>query len=44
MQPLAKSSSQPRNPAELSNNNPTYKCGWLYKRGMLNNHIFSLKS
>ena len=34
MQPLTKSSSQPRNPTELLNNTPAYKCGWLNKRGM----------
>ncbi|CAF2893633.1 unnamed protein product [Rotaria sp. Silwood2] len=33
MQPLAKSSSQPRNPTESVTNAPAYKCGWLYKRG-----------
>ncbi|CAF0731502.1 unnamed protein product [Rotaria sp. Silwood1] len=33
MQPLAKSSSQPRNPTESLTNAPAYKCGWLYKRG-----------
>ncbi|CAF1049139.1 unnamed protein product [Adineta ricciae] len=33
MQPLAKTSSQPHNPAELLANSPATKSGWLYKRG-----------
>ena len=32
-QPLTKSTSQPRSPAEVSPSGPAYKCGWLYKRG-----------
>ncbi len=43
MQPLTKSSSQPRNPAESLNNTPACKCGWLYKRGMLFDY-FIIKS
>ncbi len=43
MQPLTKSSSQPRNPTESLNNTPACKCGWLYKRGMLFDY-FIIKS
>lgn len=35
MQPVTKNSSQPRRSAEqITNNLQSYKCGWLYKRGM----------
>ncbi|UJR25236.1 hypothetical protein I4U23_006588 [Adineta vaga] len=33
MQPLTITSSQQRSPSELSTNTPSYKSGWLYKRG-----------
>jgi RAC serine/threonine-protein kinase len=34
MQPVTKTSSQPRSPTELTPTSlPAYKCGWLYKRG-----------
>jgi hypothetical protein len=35
MQPVIKTSSQPRSPSELTTAPfPAYKCGWLYKRGI----------
>lgn len=36
MQPVTKTSSQPRSPSELTATAlPAYKCGWLYKRGKI---------
>lgn len=32
--PLAKTTSQPRNPTEPLSNAPAHKSGWLYKRGL----------
>ncbi len=36
MQPVTKTSSQPRSPTEAAGTHsvPAYKCGWLYKRGI----------
>ena len=35
MQPVTKTSSQPRSPTEATTHAlPSYKCGWLYKRGI----------
>jgi hypothetical protein len=41
MKPLAKSSSQPRNPTESLINTPPYKSGWLYKRGMFEDYFIA---
>jgi hypothetical protein len=35
MQPVSKTSNQPRSPTELVTTSlPAYKCGWLNKRGI----------
>ena len=42
MQPVTKTSSQPRSPTEAGTHSvPTYKCGWLYKRGIYKKNIES---